>query len=133
MTAPVRLVLPWPPTTGNKQYEGYGRRRHLREDVQGYRSDVFAIWLNHGRPQFTEPVHISWHLTPPTHRDYDFDNLRKIVMDALQPPVPTKRIDRARVLRNDSNKCVPREAVNWYSVDRKIARVVLEIRSLEES
>jgi len=128
----IRLDLPWPPATGNHQYrkDELGRPR-LISKVHEYRRTVWLRWLQAGRPYFPGPVELRWYVTQPTASKRDFDGLSKVVMDALVPPKPTRRVDRARMLPDDSMQTIRRQTVEWCGVSRGRHGVVVEVVPLE--
>lgn len=90
------VVVPGQPWSGNHMYEGYGRNKHKREDVETYQNHV-TLLVREARPSFWRPdgqiiVEYEFYL----FRDIDCTNAIKVIEDAvataLRPEDP--RYDR---------------------------------------
>lgn len=125
-----RLVLPWPPTTGNDLYEGTGRARHLKKCVREYWRVLNLRWIQAGRPTFIEPVSLSWTVTQPRDNDVDWDNIRKIVMDGLSAPRGRNKHVRALMFPRDSMRLIRHETVRWLGISKTNHGIAVDIERI---
>jgi len=130
--------LPWPPSAN--QYRGkrgywiqVGSRKVLSPFARTYRSlvmmavrDAVRTHDPSGRLQMRVSVH------PPDRIRRDWDNIRKVLMDALVAcncSTKSKSIDIVHALRDDSNKYLVREWIEWLEVEPE-GRVEIELTNL---
>ena len=127
----IRLVLPWPPTSGNNQTRAGRGRVYTTDEIKTYRYIIWSMWMRDGKPVIEVPVSLSWYLSPPNLREYDFENYSKVIKDAISAPRSKKAgvNGRALYLLGDSNKHIPRESVVW-GVPVKGGRAVVEVLPL---
>lgn len=83
MASVIRLTLPTPPYTGNNQYAGMGKHRHLKPAIQHWRTAVG--WLV--RCDDVQPLEGDVEVRAVIYRAdrrTDGTNIMKVVEDALQ-------------------------------------------------
>ena len=123
----IRLVLPYPPTTGNGttrkgRYGFYtvAPIKHFRAVVEKYLIENKLVLELDG------PLRVQWFVSAPTKRAVDADNILKVCQDALS---------RAGFWSDDSNKVIKRTEFTWLdpvacghvnvSIDRYDANIVI--------
>ena len=123
----IRLVLPYPPTTGNGstrkgRYGFYtvAPIKHFRQAVENYLVENNLVLGIDG------PLKVQWFVSPPNRRGVDADNILKVCQDALS---------RAGFWVDDSNKVIRRTEFTWLdpvtcghvnvSIDRYVANKVI--------
>jgi crossover junction endodeoxyribonuclease RusA len=103
MVESIEIELPWPPTTGNHQHgKRAGGGAFVRPEVESYRTEVKRALA--GRKAPAGGISVSWLLAPPDRRAVDFDNVSKVVADA---------ITRAEFWPDDSNLVIRRGEWVW--------------------
>lgn len=129
-----RYEFPWPPSANQARgARGYwihvGGRKVLTPFARLYRSEVASIVRKAKRghnPEGTLTLRISLH--PPDRRGRDSDNVMKVLKDALVAANPKhgERVLEIVALKDDSNKYIRREWIEWLEVE-KDGRVEIEL------
>lgn len=137
-----RYTLPYPPTAG----QGHGPKAYWiqvghRKVLSGYaktyrflvRAEVLRAVRDHD-PSGALQIRVSVH--PPDRMRRDWDNIRKVLMDALVAcNVKTKTVEGKKTvtryleipaLKDDSNKHLVREWCEWLEVEPD-GRVEIEL------
>ena len=77
------VLIPGQPWSGNHMYQGYGRRRHKRPEVEAYQAEI-TLRVREARPSYWRPdgqivVEYDFMLA----RDIDCTNSIKVIEDAV--------------------------------------------------
>jgi crossover junction endodeoxyribonuclease RusA len=111
------IDLPYPRVTGNHAVKHTRAGGHyVTAEAQAYYDDVARIVR--GRRAPAGLLRTDWIIAPPDRRARDFDNLSKIVKDALT---------RAGFWTDDSNKVIGCGSWTWVTSPIKEGRVNLTV------
>lgn len=101
----MELELPYPSQTGNHSVKHGGGRHYLTEEAKAYRRAVeLQFNARGGRLPLRGPMTAEWLIAPPDSKARDFDNLSKVVADALT---------HAAVWIDDSNGVIKGGSWQW--------------------
>lgn len=81
----ITIEIPYPPTTGNHQYQSNGRGgRVLKESIKTWRLEVWtAAYKQNAIVRIGEPCAAEYVLHAPDSRRRDLGNAEKVISDAL--------------------------------------------------
>lgn len=118
MTHSLAIELPYPTTSGNHSVKHGARGHYLTQGTLAYRLAVAQALA--GRQAPSGPIRTDWLLAPPTLARRDFDNVMKVVGDALT---------QAGFWGDDSNRIL--RAGSWaWAPPCKGGRLLLEVSSM---
>ena len=127
----IRITLPYPPTTGNLTTRTHNGQHYTDPKIVEYRRLVWLRWVQMKRPHIAGPVSITWRVTTPDARRRDFDNLRKVVLDAMTLPMkPTN--GRASFIDGDHMAIIRAERMTYLGASKTNAGVEVVIESTSE-
>ena len=115
----ITLVLPYPTVTGNKPRSLADRLAWSRK-FTAYKHDVLKVWILGGAKRYGRgPVSITWRVWTPDNRARDWENLEKVLNDAI----------KGYLIDDDCMTVIAKESREWCGT-MKPGRVVLEIGAI---
>jgi hypothetical protein len=122
----IHFTLPYPPTTGNHTTGTNVGRHYTDPRIVEYRRIVWLRWVNMKRPHIDGPVSIAWRVTTPDARRRDWDNCRKVIMDAISPPLKPSN-QRASFIDGDHMAVIRAESMVYLGASKTNAGVEIVI------
>ena len=125
----IRIVLPYPPTTGNLTTRTNNGRHYTDPRIVEYRRVVWLRWVQMRRPHVAGPVSITWRVTTPDKRRRDWDNARKVIVDAMSLPLKPAN-GRASFIDGDHMEVIQAERMTWLGASKTNAGVEIMIEAV---
>lgn len=125
----IRITLPYPPTTGNLTTRTGNGHHYTDPKIREYRRIVWLRWVHMQRPHIAGQVGITWRVTTPDNRRRDWDNARKVIMDAISPPLKLSN-GRAAFIDGDHMAIIQAESMTYLGASKSNAGVEIVIESL---